>query len=107
MALFGGPFVHPRRPYRTLRQQYIGNALDALVRAGQVDHWEYWHDTGKPGVAHYDVTIDGKFESYLTRDVERLVIALYRRLGYVWTPVAHPGGTKAWLETPPMRRVES
>lgn len=82
-----------RDPYRTARQQHLGDALDDLASSGELS-WRWQYDYARSR-AIFRVLVPATTERALdTRSAEDLVAAMYEAQGQRWLPVPHPGGER-------------
>ncbi|MEW6276984.1 MAG: hypothetical protein AB1758_00075 [Candidatus Eremiobacterota bacterium] len=90
-------------PYRSRRQEWVGEKLDLFQSQGLL-RWRFDWDDGMRG-AIYWIQFTGQVrERCDTRRAERYVQQLCDEQGIVWCPVKHPGGPEqlaeamAWVE---------
>jgi hypothetical protein len=85
-----------KHPYRTARQQHLGDFLDDLQAAGLIA-W-VWSYSGSS--AEYTITESGKEPRlYGTRDAEQLASRYAATTRRIWLPVPNPGGQAQLIET--------
>lgn len=85
-----------REPYRTHRQQHLGDFLDLLQSHGWVS-WE-WGNEDSPTV--FLIAERGlPAREYRTWEAETLVQRIADREGIPWLPVPYPGGLDRYNET--------
>lgn len=85
-----------REPYRTHRQQHLGDFLDLLQGRGWVS-WE-WGTEDSPTI--FLITVRGSApREYRTWEAETLAQRIADREGIPWLPVPYPGGLDRYNET--------
>lgn len=89
-----------RRPYRTARQEHLGDALDDLMRRG-VLRWR-WAYAGSRAIYHVEMVGESE-QAHGTVEAERIVLRSFESLGVKWLPVPQPGGEPQREET--LRRI--
>lgn len=90
-----------REPYRTHRQQHLGDFLDFLQAQGWLS-WE-WGNEESPTI--FNIAERGAaLKAYRTWEAESLVQRIADREGILWLPVPYPGGLDRYNET--MHRIE-
>lgn len=85
-----------REPYRTHRQQHLGDFLDRLQANGLIT-WELGKEDS-PTLFRI-AEVDSQPISYRTWEAEALAADIARREGIPWLPVPYPGGLDVYNET--------
>lgn len=91
-----------RSPYKTARQEHLGNQLDKLQGHGVLAwQWDYNRDKKR---AIFRVQRPGSsWRALDTKRAEGVAQEESDKLGWVWFPVSHPGGERERTET--MQRI--
>lgn len=85
-----------KSPYRTARQEHVGDMLDELRDLGLLV-WDWAYENSR---AIYWVTESGRDKRKLDiKKAEKLVLELCNQQAIVWLPVPHPGGEDLRAET--------
>lgn len=85
-----------REPYRTHRQQHLGDFLDFLQAQGWLS-WE-WGNEESPTI-FYIAERGAPPKAYRTWEAESVVQRIADREGLLWLPVPYPGGLDHYNET--------
>ena len=85
-----------REPYRTHRQQHLGDFLDRLQAHGLIT-WELEKEDS-PTLFRI-AEVNSRPISYRTWEAEVLAAEIAHREGIPWLPVPYPGGLDVYNET--------
>lgn len=85
-----------RAPYKTHRQQHLGDFLDLLQERGWLS-WELGHEESP---TLFRIEESGSQRAiYRTWEAETVALRIARREGIQWLPVPYPGGLDRYNET--------
>lgn len=85
-----------RRPYKTHRQQHLGDFLDVLQAQG----WLVWERATEDSPTVFLIReIGSPPRQYRTWDAETVAQRVADREGILWLPVPYPGGLDQYKET--------
>lgn len=85
-----------REPYRTHRQQHLGDFLDTLQDHG----WIAWEFSNEDSPTLFRIAeLGGTASEYRTWEAETLAQRIADREAIPWLPVPYPGGIDRYNET--------